>query len=198
MKKQLSFLAMLIAAGSFSAPALAVDHYVSANGGVNWMGDVTALGLEAGMDNGYSVIGAVGCDYGSYRLEAEAGFADNNLDSYGGTKYEGNASVHSLMANACYDIDTGDGITPYLTAGVGVAQVGGHNIRPEGSSDSPFSTRETTMAWQVGAGVAIPLTSTLDLDARYRYFATTDFTVQNAGNIDIDSHSVLLGFRMKF
>ncbi len=198
MKKQLSFLAMLIAAGSFSTPAFAVDHYVSANGGVTWTGDVTALGQEVQMDNGYSVIGAVGCDYGSYRFEAEAGYADSNLNSYGGTNYEGNASVHSLMANACYDIDTGDGITPYLTAGVGMAQVGGHNIKAEGSAGSPYSVRETTMAWQVGAGVAIPLTNTLDLDARYRYFATTDFTVADVGNVDIDSHSVLLGFRMKF
>lgn len=197
MKKQLSFLAMLIAAGTFSTPALAVDHYVSANGGVTWMGDVTAGGLEAQMDNGYSVIGAVGCDYGSYRFEAEAGYVDNNLDSYGGVKYEGNASVHSLMANACYDIDAG-GITPYVTAGVGVAQVGGHNIKAEGAAGSPYSVRETTMAWQVGAGVAIPLTDALDLDARYRYFATTDFTVANVGNIDMDHHNVLLGFRVKF
>ncbi len=42
----------------------------------------------------------------------------------------------------------------------------------------PF-INETAFAYQVGLGFTIPLSNTIKLDARYRYFAT-DVTVYNA------------------
>lgn len=197
MKKHLSLLAAILAAGSFSTPALAVDHYVSANAGISWMGDIDAAGDKAKLKAGYGLLGAVGCDYGSYRFEAEAGYADNNLKTYNGIDLDGDISVYSLMANAYYDIDAGGSVTPYIGAGVGVAQVSGHNIVESGTSGTPVNDNEMALAYQIGAGVAIPLTSTVDLDARYRYFATTDFST-DFGNLNVDSHNVLLGLRVKF
>ncbi|MCE1274730.1 MAG: outer membrane beta-barrel protein, partial [Chlorobiales bacterium] len=66
-----------------------------------------------------------------------------------------------------------------------------------GTSGTPVNDNEMTLAYQIGAGVAIPLTSTVDLDARYRYFATTDFST-DFGNLNVDSHNLLLGLRVKF
>ncbi|NTU93753.1 MAG: porin family protein [Chlorobiaceae bacterium] len=197
MKKHLSLLTAFLAAGSLSTtPALAVEHYVSAFGGVSWMGDVSAQGSHAKLDAGYAVLGAVGCDYGSYRFEAEAGYADNNLKSFNGLDLEGNVAVYSLMANGAYDFDAG-GVTPYLMAGVGIAQAGAHNAKVTGSTALPVAQNETTLAYQVGAGVAVPIADNVNLDARYRYFATTDFST-SFGNMNLDSHNLLLGLRVNF
>lgn len=205
-------MAAFLAAGAFSAPAFAADHYVSGNVGMSWFGDSTVesplADTELGkykFDSGLTVLGAVGCDYGSYRLEAEAGYQQNDLDSIvssvDGTETTaaaaGDASVLSLMANGYYDIDLG-GVDLYATAGVGVAQVNLDDVRDEGDAeDTGVTLHENTLAYQLGAGLAIPIGSNVMLDARYRYFATTDFTMLN-GNTSICSNNALLGLRIGF
>lgn len=59
----------------------------------------------------------------------------------------------------------------------------------------PVSASETTLAWQVGAGVAVPIAENIMVDARYRYFAITDFTALGY-NIDGSSHNALIGLRV--
>lgn len=199
MKKQLSILAALIAAGSCAAPAFAVEHYVSANAGISWMNDINIplLDANARLKTGYALTGAVGADYGSYRFEAELGYADYNLKRIDGTLLNGDISFYSLMANACYDFNAGNRVTPYLLAGVGIAQGSMNNMRYTGSIAPSITEHETTLAYQIGVGVAIPISDSVDLDAKYRYFATTDFST-NFGNLNVDSNSLLLGLRVKF
>jgi opacity protein-like surface antigen len=45
--------------------------------------------------------------------------------------------------------------------------------------------------------LAAPIADNVKLDLRYRYFATTDFTVYST-DMNVDSHSVLLGLRVGF
>lgn len=232
MKKTLSLLAVLMAAGVASSPAQAADHYVSAFGGISWMNDMTAEdasqypsynpSADISFGSGLAVLGAVGCDYGSYRVEAEVGYQKSDIktqtDNYGSGSYDpydldGDASVLSLMANGYYDFDLGSKVELYATAGIGVAQVSFDSVTPaNGYQGEDYTAHETTLAWQVGAGIAAPIADNVKLDLRYRYFATTDFTNDNNstwwGNVDslfyggsnsnISSHSVLLGLRVGF
>ncbi len=259
MKKSLLLLTALAVAGMSSTSAQAATHYVSGFGGVSWMqnmdasdtyisdpgsGDHTA---NYDLGTGFTVTGAIGCDYGSYRLEAEVGYQTNDFksaidytdgvaDNYPsdaiGTlsasyPMRGDVSALTLMGNGYYDVDLGSKVELYVTAGVGVAQVSFHDVNDTGSwtagsgelsgtyifganNDPGFNAHETTLAWQVGAGIAAPIADNVKLDLRYRYFATTDFTVADMGeempspnntisrNTNLSSHSVLLGLRVDF
>jgi len=191
MKKHVSMLASaLIAAGTFSAPAFAAEHYVSGNVGISWINEVGAVsGPNLETDVGLNLLGAIGCDYGTYRLEAEGGYQHNDIKNSGAIK------VLSLLGNGYYSFDAG-GVKPYVTAGVGLADVRLRDVRL--GTPVRYSDNETTFAYQIGAGVEIPIAKKVMLDARYRYFGTTDFTTGITGNESIDSNGVLLGLRMKF
>jgi len=214
MKKNLSLLAAFLVVGCWAAPASAADHYVSGMAGISWMNDInmdSAYNLEGedsgedlSLGSGLTLLGAIGCDYGDYRLEAEVGYQKNDVkdvtynfdgeDSFS-VDFDGDVSVLSLMANGYYDFDLG-GVELYATAGVGVAQV---SMDGFGEDGSPYSEdlNETTLAYQVGAGLAAPIADNVKLDLRYRYFATTDFTMYYT-DMNVESHSVLLGVRVGF
>ncbi len=247
MKKTLLLLTFLAVSGMASTSAQAAKHYVSGFGGISWMQnmDVTDTYVFApsedfttnlDLGSGVALTGAIGCDYGSYRLEAEVGYQTNDLKSAGedingqvinyngpngpGTltrqAMRGDVSVLSLMGNGYYDFDLGSKVELYATAGIGVAQVSVHNLNSTGSyssidpyeftanNDPGWNLHETTLAWQVGAGIAAPIADNIKLDLRYRYFATTDFTIpelgfyRNSVNTNVSSHSVLLGLRVEF
>jgi opacity protein-like surface antigen len=248
MKKTLSLLAVLMVCGIATTPAQAATHYVSGMGGVSWMNNMkfteiyqaTSGNQSSDYDfgSGLAVLGAIGCDYGNYRLEAEVGYQTNDFKSAvdytdgeavdpsnyanprSGSRYamRGDVSILSLMGNGYYDFDLGSKVELYATAGVGVAQVSFHDVNNIGEwisngessfheNNAPgFNGQETTLAWQVGAGLAAPVADHVKLDLRYRYFATTDFTLTGdttapallTGNTNISSHSVLLGLRVDF
>lgn len=107
--------------------------------------------------------------------------------------------AYSLMANAWYDFDFGMPFTPYVGGGIGLAQV-----QIDGSIDSTriAEKNDVVFAWQVGAGVAFPLTDSIKAFVDYRYFAASDASLRlepgyHGGGIDADfnSHSVLVGLR---
>ncbi len=165
MKKTLSLLAALMVAGVATTPVQAATHYVSAFGGISWMQDMDATNdyqnsapntdysAKVELGSGVALTGAVGCDYGHYRLEAEVGYQKNDIksaiDYYGGipepyvnnadggesTVYpmRGDVSVLSLMGNAYYDFDLGSKVELYATAGIGVAQVSFKNVNDTGT-----------------------------------------------------------------
>jgi len=241
MKKSLSLLAVLAVVGFASTPVQAADHYVSGMAGISWMQDssidlplnlneVFGVGIDLGYSSGFTAVGAVGCDYGSTRLEAEVGYQTNDIDSITGSfdgdsaslALSGNAKVLSLMANGFYDFDLG-GVELYAMAGIGVAQVSINDLTLADTNDLGISAddiddaneylsrrlgapvdlnalglnvNETTLAYQVGAGLAVPIGDGIMFDARYRYFATTDFTMPLDLNTNISSHSALLGLRV--
>ena len=259
MKKTLLLLTFLAVAGMSSNSAQAAKHYVSGFGGISWMNNMDAsqvyqnaapgedYSTNTDLGSGLALTGAIGCDYGSYRLEGEVGYQTNDVKSLGsvtnhvvdtwptnaaGTTtttrlaMRGDVSVLSLMGNGYYDFDLGSKVELYATAGIGVAQVSFHNVTNTNdaidtgeettnytfpANNNPgFNAHETTLAWQVGAGIAAPIADNVKLDLRYRYFATTDFTIATTQpdgygytftremNTNLSSHSVLLGLRVDF
>ena len=187
--------------------------------------DAIDADAELGFSSGITLLGAFGCDYGDYRLEGELGYQANDVDSFGifipdyydigedsadldeSIDLDGDITVLSLLVNGYYDIDLGGGVELSPTVGVGVAQVSVDDVNvdmsniPNGNGDGldeiGLDISETTFAYQAGIGLGIPLGDNIMLDARYRYFATTDFTVLVV-NTNIESHSALLGLRVGF
>lgn len=63
-------------------------------------------------------------------------------------------------------------VVPYFTLGAGVAS---NKIKNVVLSDSPFNTysakgkTKTNLAWQIGAGVLMPVTNNIDVNLSYKY-----------------------------
>lgn len=233
MKKALSLLIAAVLVMGWSSQSFAADHYVSGNIGLAWFSDDTATPVESDedktvdftFDSGIALTAAIGCDYGSTRLEAELGYQKNDLssiafyddgDDFGPEEGVGNVSMTTFMLNGYYDIQPMDNsnIELFLTAGVGAAFVHFDEAGPgldysDGvfvADDYTSTFSETTWAFQLGAGVAIPVGDDLVLDARYRYFNAADITSRDDDeltaddpmNINLDSHSGLIGLRYNF
>lgn len=236
MKKAISLLAVFLVAVMWAAPGFSADKYVSGNIGISWMSDTEVddiIGLadvygfsdaELGFGSGLTLLGALGCDYGDYRVEGELGYQSNDVDELNANVYcrrgeadldvelDGDVTVLSLLMNGYYDIHLGGGVELSPTVGVGVAQVSMDDVSvnsatltcPDGDSspvdlgdDESLDINEVTFAYQAGIGIGIPVADNIMLDARYRYFATTDFTLLVA-NTNLESHSGLLGLRVMF
>ena len=120
-----------------------------------------------------------GYDFGMFRLEGELGYkrakADrlqiNNtfvtsLNGGAGTTYttdtdfniDGSTKVYSGMVNALLDLGGNGGIGGYAGGGVGYASV------------KNFGESKGGLAWQLIAGVYMPVSSNVDIGLKYRYF----------------------------
>lgn len=182
--------------------------------------------IDTSFKTGFVVGGNWGVDWGAFRTEIELAFRQNQSSSSGRvtTHYKYGlvtTGVHttsstdhvvplnlklraySLMANAWYDFhDLGlpGGITPYVGGGIG-----GANVQLSGSIDGAklISTNDFVFAWQVGAGVSVPLTDSLKAFLDYRYFAADGAQLKltpgfHGGdvNADFDAHTILIGLRV--
>ena len=199
MKKYLSLLALLASASFVTVPAQAANTYVSAMGGISWMGttrfaeepwsvkvDEAPAGSDVELHSGANFLGAVGRKSGHIRVEAEAGYQKHNLMSvlrFFGPAYtpdtpafvvKGSLSVTSLLANAYYDCDLGKKIQLYATAGVGPAWISLRDVAKPGYKG--YNMNVSVFAWQAGAGLTVPVSNKVKVDLRYRYFATSDFS----------------------
>jgi len=169
MKKTYSLLIAALAVTCLATPVQAANHYGSIFGGAVWMND-------SALNTGMTGTAALGCDYGSTRLEAEVGWQNNDIDFN-----NDDVNLYTLMSNGYYDVDLG-GVDLYGTVGVGVAET---------SSPNYYRGDRTDLAYQFGAGIAAPIANKVKLDARYRYFTTID-------NPSLSSHSALLGVQVGF
>lgn len=98
----------------------------------------------------------------------------------------------SALANVWLDIPVGSaGVSPYVGGGIGVQ---GSEIDGEGKA---------TFAWQLGAGVAVPVGSSFAITADYRYRQQGGYTLSDNGLAyarvgKAKSHSFQLGVRAYF
>ena len=187
MKKIYSLLAAALVTGFCASPASAGQTYISGNIGSSWMNDIKNGGVKYGMNNGLTALGAIGIKEHCYRLEGELGYQTNS------SNYNGDIETWSVLANAYYYIPSGSGVKPYLTAGAGAARVQFEDLRFPGFGG--WSEHDSVFAYQLGAGVAIPISKGVTLDARYRYFSTAEFTLGNGNQSRLSSNSALVGLR---
>lgn len=217
MKKFLPLLVVsALVAMSPAKSAFANNPYVSLGGGLSIPSNLTfpdesfTLGgtqynltdETASIKNTAVYRGAVGYKFSDYRVEAEIGYQDPNLDKFTGAinnntsvsiPLSGDISVLSFMANAYFD-DTNviKGVVPYVMGGIGVAKVKTNSVTANaatiGLTNYTFPTTtiatvdESVFAWQLGLGITIPLTKVINLDAGYRYFSTAGLDISSGGS----------------
>ena len=146
----------------------------------------------------------LGLGYGfasGLRGEVEGGYHNNDVNSVSGVAGSGDFRAWSLMGNLFYDFRGLLGsVTPYIGAGLGGARVDADSVTPVGASS--INDEDTSFAWQLMAGVAMPLAEQLEGTLGYRYFAAQNLDYNTAAGASIDSdyraHSVMVGLRYSF
>ncbi|PWW82279.1 MULTISPECIES: outer membrane protein [Prosthecochloris] len=202
MKKFTSLCVALLVFFASAPLARAATPYVSASAGLALLSDsdieewgvTTEEAIE--YKAGFAVNGALGLDGGMYRIEGAVGYQVNDWDEVNGIELADNVdaevSILSFMANGYLDIEMPVSIvTPYLTAGAGVANVS-FDYGDDDSDD------DTVFAYQFGAGVGIAAVPNVMLDLGYRYFATEDVSPADDVEVSIASHNIMAGVRVNF
>lgn len=178
-----------------AGPAAAESgFYVSGSGGlIDVYDDIDAsvggADLKVELDPGYFGAGALGYQFGVFRLEIEGMYqsvdvGDIDLDGavvdgvgFDVTGSDGDGTVVSAMLNGFVDIDLGVPVKPFLGLGAGVAFVdiedagGTVDVGGLGSiSATVIDGSETAPAAQAIAGLGFDITDHLTLSAAYRAF----------------------------
>jgi opacity protein-like surface antigen len=131
--------------------------------------------------------------------------------------YTGRISATTFLANAYVDLGTWHGLTPYVGAGAGFANVRVDGLVDQGTnqvlaSGATFpvapayytSKSKTNFAWAAMAGVAYDVSDRLKLELGYRYIYMGDLkgigacgnpTCGIIGATKIDAHEFRLGMR---
>lgn len=200
------FMLLMLPVVSFSA---APRPYISGQLGVAFLADsdlsipsedVTAT-LE--FDPGLAASFAGGANFGMFRVEGEIGYQQNDVDKIslciegycGSGNASGDFSTLSFLGNFYFDFVNSSPVTPYITAGLGIARVEMNDMVIEG--EHVGGNDDTVFAYQFGVGLAFAINKNMAIDLKYRYFATAepDFDGVEA---EFASHNVYCGFRYTF
>jgi OmpA-OmpF porin, OOP family len=215
---------LALATTALSTPALARDDawYVGVEGGAMLVEDIhfdVGTSKDAVTQNnhvGYDVDGVVGYDFGPFRAEAEVGYRRSRVDSARTTmllasgvglvapagNYEeasGNTSALSFMVNGLLDFGEDTGIQGFVGGGVGVARI--KDRLRVGAADT-VDDSDTVFAWQAIAGVRAPVTKSIDVSLKYRFFNASNVKLNDIGGNQWEgryrSHSLLAGVTFNF
>jgi opacity protein-like surface antigen len=173
--------------------------------------DVTEQGystetLTLEFDPGFATSFAGGVNFGMFRVEGEIGYQINDIDRVTGGGYSYNANVYclSFLANGYIDFVNSSRFTPYISAGIGIANVGVESDDDDYYCDGYscydsdyYDDDDTVFAYQVGAGVAYAINKNMTLDLKYRFFATEDPNLYRS-KAEFKSHNIYFGFRFTF
>lgn len=198
MKKVILAATAASAMALAAMPAAAQDWYAQVNTGVSvGKADANAAINDVGgsgkidLKPGFLVGAAGGVALGNgLRLELEGLFDQNRVkDAH---VKDMNAAA---FANVLYDFNVG-GMKPYVGAGIGY---GSTSLKRGGNSVSDQGT-----AWQVRAGVTVPVNDVLSLDIGYRYMDLGKFNATvtdgtDTANLKFDPkvHALTVGAHFK-
>jgi opacity protein-like surface antigen len=232
MMKRIGLAAIAVSTVLAAAPASAKENtwYIGADIGVLLprdteidIGDVnTGNSFNNAIDlqhkTGYDIDGVVGYDFGGFRVEGELGFKHSTFDAIDpstewitflqgripGTiidpsdiDLDDGIDIVTTMVNGMVDIGPDTGFNGYVGAGAGMGWA-----KAYGESDGSF-------AWQFIAGVRYPVTPTIDLGLKYRYFDMSSLDYNEGTDIagtvvpiNLDgnwrSHSILVNMAYNF
>jgi outer membrane protein OmpA-like peptidoglycan-associated protein len=186
--------------------------YISLEGGANWIEDWShqrfpgAIPSVATLDTGWAVLTSVGYGWRSWRFEFEAGYRDNDVDSYLSPvllpTVVADVWEASFMANALYDLELTEKLSLSLGAGAG-----GDFANVEFSTGGPqFEADDWSFAYQGLAGLSYEVGRRTSLFLNYRYMRIVDheFDFRPATNVlltngdDVVKHTATIGLRYAF
>jgi opacity protein-like surface antigen len=196
---------------AFATPAAAQDAaYVAGSVGYIFPESVgSSIGLKARTNGGYSLIGAAGYNFRSFRVELEGSYRESSVDEARGFGFSvqgtGDVSALSAMANVYLDPSFQVGpLQPYIGGGAGISRFKANKVDAPGIPGvDAISASETGLAYQFMAGVGWQLSSQATVTTGYRYFATPgiETDVDSVGSVDIDGlglHTLEAGIRLRF
>ena len=218
-------ITVALATTALATPAMAKDNawYVGIEGGGMLVEDsnfdvgTVNNGLKVDHEYGFDVDGIVGYDFGPIRIEGEVGYkqAENEAltksglaQNFGGvpngryeSKYSGSTSALSFMLNGLLDFGSDEGLNGYVGGGAGMARVKANDYRFNGGFNA-LDDSDTRFAWQAIAGVRYPVTDSVDLGLKYRFFNVDNLkmTALNGQQTDgrFRSHSLLASLVFNF
>jgi len=200
------FILSLCSVSAFGAG----NNYVSFNLGAALLSDsdLTEPGAtgEAEFDTGWGFGAAFGHDYGTMRAEVEIAYRTNDFETItvtspvsGTVSADGETTSLAFMLNGYYDFENDSSLTPYLTGGLGFAQVevDSLTVTGPGGTFAIGSDDDTVFAYQLGAGIGFAASETVTVDLAYRLFATTD---PEFGDTEAEylTHNISAGVRFAF
>lgn len=164
-------------------------------------------------DPSVAVGGTAGYDYGYLRLEGEISYRHADIGSITDRvtnerfrSVDGDVGALGVMANAFFDMENDTPVTPYWGGGIGFAVLDMSDTTGIDQNGVPtaiyYDGNDTVFAYQAGAGVEIALNPFLSLDLGYRYFGTSEATIDDdsaqSTKFRLESHNALMGVRVKF
>jgi len=209
MKKNLLILFVCVPAFFFPGPVSGAEgFYASGNIGVVKVDDsditdstVPGITVDTEFDNGLAFGAALGYDFNRFRVEGEISYQQNDIDKIGsqGVIYDatGDTTVLSFLINGYYDFINSSAFTPFVSAGLGVAQVEFNNFNISRFGFSGSNDEDTVFAYQIGMGVGYAVTEKVTIDIWYRYFGTEDSEYDTI-EAEFASHNFIFGIRVNF
>jgi len=113
-----------------------------------------------------------------------------------GRKETAEIRMDTISVQVYADIPSKTNFTPFLNAGIGITRTE-TEYNDEGPNDIyKVVDGETTISWNVGAGISAKINNSLTLDAMYRY---TDFgRVSDLLDTDMTANKFMIGARYRF
>lgn len=162
---------------------------------------VPGVTVNTEFDTGLALGAALGYDFNRFRVEGEISYQKNDVDkisAQGGFFDEtGDAKALSFLINGYFDLKNSSAFTPYVSAGLGFAQVEFNNLNISGLGFSGSNDEDTVFAYQVGIGVGYAVTEKVTIDVKYRYFGTED-SEYDTTEAEFASNNFLFGVRINF
>lgn len=191
---------------SLSSVAYSAGPYVSGNLGLAVASDsdvtdstVPGTTIEIESDSGMALGVAAGYGFANNtRLEGEIAYQKNDLDkarALGVVGLTGDTSSLALLLNGYYDFVNKSPMTPFISAGVGLARVDVNDMNMPGSGFPNANDDDTVFAYQLGAGVGYAVNAKVSLDVKYRYLGTSDPEFDTT-DVEYSSHNVYAGIRV--
>jgi opacity protein-like surface antigen len=165
--------------------------------------------------NGYDVDAVIGYDFGRFRLEGEGAYKRAGLRSITSTGFDvdngtagvqttanigGHVNVKSIMANGLLDLGHDQGVSFYAGGGVGYGNAKLSDT--VGAANPYYNDSHGGFAWQLIAGLRVPVSPGVDVGVKYRYFNLDKLHYNNFAGVRTDSefrsHSLLASLLFNF
>ena len=201
MKKIITIAALTSIVGISQAATEELTPYVSFGGGLSLVNDadwsMAGASGDFSVDNGMVFNAAIGnaLTEEPVRVELEYMYQKNDLDK--GSRngmivsfpIDGDLTMHAVMANYYYDFENDSAFTPFLKAGIGLANV-------DGDLDGD-SYDDTVFAYQFGAGVGYAASDAVTLDFKYNFLSMQDLDFDGL-DVEVATHQFAVGIRYSF
>ena len=156
------------------------------------------IGVEDGVKDGFAWRTGFGWKwFDVLRTEMTFDYLRNDLGgTLRGEALHGRVSSKAVFVNAAWDVVSVGGVTPYVTAGVGVSKNKIQETRI-GTLIVP-KERRTSYPWQAGGGIGFSLPNRLTLDIGYAYTNLGRFDWGDLSDKTVRLQRLSVGLRYDF